>query len=223
MSTTPSRPDPSRGAAAGTAPSIPARCASRPRSGGLVVPWITFEHGGHAAFGTVDERKRIVALINRLCQVCGQRLENRIFLVVRPSDVRLGHAFEPGVHPECLPYSEQHCPMLNGAATTYRQRSVMTTHPAGRPCNDPSCPCSSVKPAQDDEFRVGQPADDFDGWMIDAQDYQVMWDPQDKERPLGLDLDVPVLRMRPIRRNPRPDLPYPEEFAVLLKALGLGL
>ncbi|MFF0766536.1 hypothetical protein ACFYWH_42110 [Streptomyces sp. NPDC003737] len=34
--------------------SIPRGCARRPLAGGLVVPWVSLIHDGHAAFGSLD-------------------------------------------------------------------------------------------------------------------------------------------------------------------------
>ncbi|MCM2430920.1 cell envelope biogenesis protein OmpA [Streptomyces sp. RKAG337] len=196
----------------------PIRCNSRPRVGGLVVPWISYEHGGHATFGTIDPVKAHRALAHRLCQVCGQRLEERFCLAVRPMDVRIGFAPEPALHPECLAYSKQQCPMLSGAAATYRTSSATAKHPAGRPCDDPGCSCPKIAPDEGHSARSGRPADDFDAWMIDIANYRLKKGPRQPNVLLGLDLAVPVLRIRPIRRNPRPDV---AELLTLVRSLGL--
>ncbi|MBV9026204.1 MAG: cell envelope biogenesis protein OmpA [Streptomycetaceae bacterium] len=194
------------------------RCAARPQVGGLVVPWISYEHGGRAAFGSLDPIRRAKAFLHRLCQVCGERLEERICLVVRPMDVREGVAPEPGLHPECLAYSKKQCPMLNGGAATYRRTPVSAKHPAGRPCDDPACPCPKITSDDAHHLRAGRPADDFDAWMIAAAHYRLKTDPANPNHLLGIDLNVPVLRVRPIRKNPRPDA---EELLATLRALGL--
>lgn len=197
-------PVPSRRTEAAAAPR---RCSTRPRVGGLVVPWISYQHGEHAMFGTVDPVKASRALTHRLCQICGQQLDERFCLAVRPMDVRVGFAAEPALHPECLAYSKQHCPMLNGTAAAYRTTSAAITHPAGRPCNDPGCPCPEIiGPDEGHAARSGRPADDFDAWMIDISNYRIKSAPGRPRVLLGVDLDVPVLRIRPIRRTPRPEL-----------------
>lgn len=199
-------------------PSVPIRCRSRQLVGGLVVPWISFQHGGHSAFGTIDAVRAQQALTERLCQVCGEELEERFCLAVRPMDVRVGFASEPALHPECLAYSKLRCPMLNGSAATYRTSSSLARHPAGRPCDDPSCPCLEVAPDQGHSARSGRPADDFDAWMIDSAHYRIKTAPDRPNVLLGVDLAVPVLRVRAIRRNPRPEL---DRFRALISALGL--
>ncbi len=92
--------------------SIPQRCACRPLAGGLVVPWVSLVHGGHAAFGSLDAERALAAFLRRLCQICGQPLDERCYLIVRPADVVQGCSPEPALHPECLPYTAAHCPML---------------------------------------------------------------------------------------------------------------
>ncbi|MGW4890755.1 cell envelope biogenesis protein OmpA [Kitasatospora sp. NPDC004240] len=206
---TPARPDVPVVTRSATAPprspGVPLRCAARPRQGGLVVPWISYDHGGHALFGSVHPIRRHQALLGGLCQICGQALEERVCLVVRPMDVRVGYAPEPGLHPECLALAKGQCPMLNDSATTYR-RTEWSGHPVGRPCQDPACDCPQVAAGEDQELRAGRPADQFDAWMIAAEHYRLKADPDRPGEFLGIDLDVPVLRVRPIRQGAQPRL-----------------
>ncbi|MGX1247444.1 hypothetical protein RKD46_008633 [Streptomyces pseudovenezuelae] len=117
-------------------PAIPQRCAHRPLAGGLVVPWISLIHNGHAAFGSLDAERAFRAYRDRLCQICGQELDERCFLIVHPADQARGYSPEPALHPECLPYAAAHCPMLNGAATHYRRSPVLASPPP--PLDDPA-------------------------------------------------------------------------------------
>ncbi|MFD4588306.1 cell envelope biogenesis protein OmpA [Streptomyces sp. NPDC058434] len=179
--------------------SIPQRCGRRPMAGGLVVPWVSLIHGGRAAFGSLDAERARTAFLRRLCQICGQPLNERCFLIVRPADVAQGVSPEPALHPECLPYAAAHCPMLNGAATHYRRSPVLDSHPAARPCTDPSCPCPSRSPAEGQAARSGQPADRYEAWMIAARHYQLVPRQDAPSDPVGIDLDVPILRKRALR------------------------
>ncbi|MDN3271554.1 cell envelope biogenesis protein OmpA [Streptomyces sp. MA15] len=179
--------------------SIPQRCARRPLSGGLVVPWVSLVHGGHAAFGSLDAGRARTAFLRRLCQICGQSLDERCYLIVRPADAARGHSPEPALHPECLPYAAAHCPMLNGTATHYRHRPVLATHPAGRPCTDPSCPCPPRSPDQGHTARSGSPADRYEAWMIHTRTYRPVFTPGRPSTPIGISVDVPVLRRRLLR------------------------
>ncbi|MGX1915969.1 cell envelope biogenesis protein OmpA [Streptomyces phaeochromogenes] len=179
--------------------SIPQRCARRPLAGGLVVPWVSLIHGGHAAFGSLDPRRARIAFLRCLCQICGERLDERCFLIVRPADVIRGCSPEPALHPECLPYTAAHCPMLNGTATHYRRSPVLAKHPAGRPCTDLSCPCPSRSPGEGHAARSGSPADRYEAWMIHTRNYRLVFPPDRPELPSGISLDVPVLRERVLR------------------------
>lgn len=204
MSHCPARP-PSRALARpSTTPPTPVRCSGLKKIGGLAVPWISYTHGGHAAFGSVDPGRRTEAFTGRLCQICGQRLQERACLPVRPMDVRAGVAPEPGLHPECLAYSAKACPMLNGAAAAYRTAPLTAGHPIGRPCADPACPCLQITADDGHRLRAGRPADDWDCWMIGTENYRLLRAARAPGTILGIDLDVPVLRIRPLRRGPGP-------------------
>ncbi|MFC0843442.1 cell envelope biogenesis protein OmpA [Streptomyces noboritoensis] len=178
---------------------IPQRCAHRPLAGGLVVPWVSLIHDGHAAFGSLDAERARTTFLHGLCQICGQPLDVRCFVIVRPADVVQGHSPEPALHPECLPYTAAHCPMLTGTATHYRQHPVLASHPAGRPCTNPSCPCPSPAPDQGHAARSGQPADRYEAWMIHTRTYRLVFPPGQPDAPRGISLDVPVLRTRVLR------------------------
>ncbi|MFD3504417.1 cell envelope biogenesis protein OmpA [Streptomyces sp. NPDC058678] len=178
---------------------IPQRCARRPLAGGLVVPYVTLIHDGHAAFGVLDADKAHAAFRRRLCQICEHPLDERCFLLVRPADVLKGCSPEPALHPECLPYTADHCPMLNGIATHYRRSPVLVSHPAGRPCTDPSCPCPARTTDEGHAARSGSPADRYEAWMIHTRNYQLVSLPERPDVSSGISLDVPVLRKRVLR------------------------
>ncbi|MET8411721.1 cell envelope biogenesis protein OmpA [Streptomyces sp. NPDC005195] len=178
---------------------IPQRCMRRPLSGGLVVPYVSFVHGGRAAFGSLDAEHARAAFLGRLCQICGERLEERCYLIVRPADATRGTSPEPALHPECLPYTAVRCPLLNGTATHYRDRPVLAGHPAGRPCTDPSCPCPFPAPDDGHTARSGAPADRYEAWMIHTRSYRLTG-PADRPGVIsGISTNVPVLRRRLLR------------------------
>ncbi|MGW5657202.1 cell envelope biogenesis protein OmpA [Streptomyces humi] len=199
---------------------IPRRCAGRPLAGGLVVPWVSLIHGGHAVFGSLDADRTRTAFLVRLCQICSQPLDERCYLIVRPADAERGCSPEPALHPECLPYTAEHCPMLNGAAARYRSRPVLATHPAGRPCADPGCPCPSLKADKGHAARSGSPADRYEAWMIHTVAYQLVPHQDEPGLPAGISLNVPILRKRLLR-----EAALPPGHAALLDLLhnALGL
>ncbi|MFD0067407.1 cell envelope biogenesis protein OmpA [Streptomyces sp. NPDC056690] len=178
---------------------IPHRCAQQPLAGGLVVPYVTLVHNGHAAFGALDAGRAMAAFRQRLCQICGHPLDERCFLLVRPADVLGGCSPEPALHPECLPYTAAHCPMLNGTATHYRRSPVLASHPAGRPCTDPSCPCPPCTTDEEHTGRNGSPAELYEAWMIHTRNYRLVSLPDRPDGPSGISLDAPVLRKRVLR------------------------
>ncbi|MFJ8158517.1 cell envelope biogenesis protein OmpA [Streptomyces sp. NPDC094468] len=184
--------------------SVPQRCAGRPLAGGLVVPHVSLIHNGHAVFGSLDADRALAAFLQRLCQICGQRLTERCYLIVRPADEERGCSPEPALHPECLPYTAQHCPMLNGTAVRYRSSPILATHPAGRSCNDPSCPCPARTPDKGSQARRGRPADRYEAWMIHTRRYQLVPHQDEPDLPSGISLHVPILRKRLLRRAALP-------------------
>lgn len=183
-----------------SAPAIPAACAHRPTHGGLVVPYVSFEHNGLPVFGGLAPAKRARAFANRLCQICEQPLERWFYVLVRPQDVGMGYAPEPGLHPPCLVYSEKACPMLNGAKGTYRSDGVISRHPAGRPCDDPACSCPATAPTAETLVRAGRKADDWDAWMLSADQYELHRDAHG--RAVGIQLPSDPKRIRRVRVSP---------------------
>ncbi|MFD9284636.1 cell envelope biogenesis protein OmpA [Streptomyces mirabilis] len=199
-------------------PAIPVRCLAQPLAGGLVVPWVSLIHNGHAVFGSLDADRARRAFLQRLCQICGQPLQERFFVIVRPADQQQGCSPEPGLHPECQPYAAAHCPMLNGTATHYRTRPVLASHPAGRPCTDPSCPCPAQAHDKGHTARSGRPADLYEAWMIAARHYQLVPHQNAPDLPVGISLNVPVLRKRTLRKAV-----LPADHAALLDLLRTAL
>ncbi|WP_055531336.1 hypothetical protein [Streptomyces graminilatus] len=183
-----------------SAPAVPVSCAHRPRHGGLVVPYVSFEHNGVVVFGGVDPVKRAVAFERGLCQICERPLSERLYVLVRPQDVGVGYSPEPGLHPQCLVYSEAACPMLNGAAATYRRSGVIAGHPAGRKCEDPDCSCPVTELNDEGRRRAGSKADDWDAWMLPLDAYELRRDTGGSV--LGIELPSKPLRIRQVRVSP---------------------
>ncbi|MFJ1839965.1 cell envelope biogenesis protein OmpA [Streptomyces sp. NPDC088175] len=198
-------------------PAIPVRCLALPLAGGLVVPWISLVHNGHAVFGSLNADRARLAFLQRLCQICSQPLEERFFVIVRPADQEQGYSPEPALHPECQPYAAAYCPMLNGTAMQYRTRPVLTSHPASRPCLDPSCACPVQTPAEGHSTRSGQPAERYESWMISAQHYRLVPHPG-TGAPAGISLNAPILRRRVLR-----EAALPPDRASLLALLRTAL
>ncbi|MEU0668581.1 hypothetical protein ABZ508_10395 [Streptomyces lavendulocolor] len=165
-----------------------------------MVPYVSFEHNGLPVFGGLDPGKRARAFEFGLCQICEGPLGRWFYVLVRPMDVSVGHAPEPGLHPPCLMYSELACPMLNGTSATYRPGGVIAQHPAGRPCDDPACSCPATAPTAESQVRAGRKADDWDAWMLSADQYELRRDAHSTA--VGIQLPSDPKRIRRVRISP---------------------
>jgi len=106
-------------------PNIPLRLAGRPTISGLVVPWTTGRTpDGRYRFGAVDLDRHNQAMTDRLCQTCGDPLEDRIVFALRDSDLRALTSHEPGMHAVCSAYAATACPMIAGRMDHYRATSL---------------------------------------------------------------------------------------------------
>jgi hypothetical protein len=140
-------------------PDIPAHLAGRPRSGGLVVPWITpATPGGLYLFGKVTDLAQYQCLTRNLCQVCGQPLGRRAVLFARESDLGYQCTAEPAVCLPCAAYSSRACPMLAGRRSWYRA----SEHPA----------LAGIPPAADQLLRQAAPAELW--YTVWVRDYDVI-------------------------------------------------
>jgi len=106
-------------------PNIPLQLAGRPTIGGLVVPWTTARTpDGRYRFGAVDLDRHNRAMTERLCQSCGEPLEDRIVFAMRDSDLRALTSHEPAMHPVCSAYAAIACPMIAGRMQHYQAASL---------------------------------------------------------------------------------------------------
>jgi hypothetical protein len=159
-------------------PPMLARLAGAPTAQGLVVPHITLAHRDRSrpVWRKLDPAILLETLRYRLCQICGQRLHDRVVLYLRPSDYLRGIAVEPGVHPECGYYSRRACPMLAGRVDRYNP----TPHDRFTRCHDPACGCARWTVADRDPReapREGQPAETWYEAWIPLADYVIVSDP----------------------------------------------
>ncbi|KLL09873.1 MULTISPECIES: hypothetical protein [Protofrankia] len=144
-----------------TPPAIPLSLAHLPTVGGLAVPWITSRTGdGRHLFGAVDSDRKDQALLLRLCGVCGRRLDERLVLLMRLSDLPRQRTAEPALHSVCAAYTAAACPMVGGRLAHYR-----TTPQALDP---------AMIPPADSPARRGAPAEPwFAVWL---HSYKVITD-----------------------------------------------
>jgi hypothetical protein len=141
-------------------PAIPVRCLTRPLAGGLVMPWVSLIHNGHAVFGSLDADRARRAFLQRLCQICSQPLQERFFVIVRPADQQQGYSPEPALHPECQPYTATNCPMLVQTAPPRTTAPARYSPRTPRAAPAPTRPAPAPAQAHDKGHtaRSGRPA-----------------------------------------------------------------
>ncbi|GAA0403775.1 hypothetical protein GCM10009541_53670 [Micromonospora gifhornensis] len=164
-------------------PDIPVQLAGRPRSGGLVVPWITpATSGGLHLFGTITARVQYQCLTRGLCQVCAQPLGRRAVLFARESDLLRHCTAEPAVCAPCAAYSRRACPMLAGRRSRYRAGG----HPA----------LAGIPAAADRLLRQAAPAEPW--YAVWIRDYDVIAHPAQPGTLAASWQRIPPLRIRPL-------------------------
>lgn len=93
--------------------SPPPRLAKRPQLQGYPVPYVTLVRpDGTPDFKITDEAKRIRALRERRCALCGEPLEYRIAFIGGESLVNLREFYDAGMHEDCARYAARACPFL---------------------------------------------------------------------------------------------------------------
>lgn len=91
---------------------IPSLMASRPRHGGLPIPYIVAIHNGIPRYSLNDETKRIEAIKRQLCGQCGKKLYGRVHFIGGSDMVEALVSEEPAMHLECARYAMAMCPYL---------------------------------------------------------------------------------------------------------------
>ena len=115
-------------------PHVPPRMQRRPVDHrGFPVPWFAAVIDGEPDFRVADHAKWRLALKQRLCWVCGEKLGVHVAYVLGPMCVVNRVTSEPGCHLECAEFSVQACPFL----TKPRMRR-----------NDKSLPDATMDPAE---------------------------------------------------------------------------
>ena len=164
-------------------PDVPVHLQDRPRSGGLVVPWITpATHNGLYLFGKITDLAQYRCLTGRLCQVCSRHLDARAVLFARESDLAYACASEPAVCPPCAAYSARACPMLAGRRVRYRG----SEHPT----------LAGIPLAADQLLRQSAPAEPWYAVWVDA--YDVISHPAQPGTLAASWRRFPPLRIRPV-------------------------
>jgi hypothetical protein len=146
-------------------PPIPARCAHRPTTGGLVAPYVnvTLADGG-VDFRSQHDTKTQQCFRERLCQVCAEPLTHPIVFLGGPRELATLTFDEPPLHPECAAYTSHACPMVAGRQEQYATRGALADSHRGAQCHDPACDCGGWVPtpgAKSSEGLSPRPSHDW--------------------------------------------------------------
>lgn len=91
---------------------MPARIAALPVYRGYPVPWFVEYVSGEPEFRIADSKKRVRAVREKLCWVCGERLGSYLCFVIGPMCGINRTTSEPPCHLECARWSAVNCPFL---------------------------------------------------------------------------------------------------------------
>jgi len=91
---------------------VPERLRSRPRVGGLAVPYTAAVINGRPDFKVLNPERVARCIRNRLCGLCGQGLGREVTFVGGPKSARGRIYTDPAVHEDCAVYAAQACPHL---------------------------------------------------------------------------------------------------------------
>ena len=173
-------------------PPIPARLAGRPTVGGLVVPWVSVVLvDGTPVLGNLHGSRADRCFLEKLCQICGDKLDHPIVLFSPASSHAKDQTPEPPMHPECAAYSAKACPMVNGCMTHWRAAA----RAAGKPCPDPGCDCAGWVDA-DDGPEAGRPAEPW--FAVWVAEYDVGVDPGTRRPNAAIYTRLKPLKVRPL-------------------------
>jgi hypothetical protein len=144
-------------------------------SRGYCIPWFVAEVDGKRDFRCADGRKRGLAVKNRLCWLCGEKLGRHLAFVIGPMCAVNRNTSEPPCHRDCAEFAAQACPFLILPKAEYRRANLpdgSQGHMGALPGN-PGAVCiwitHSYKP-----YRV--PGGTASDWLIRVGDpVEVLW------------------------------------------------
>lgn len=149
---------------------IPARLASRPVIGGLVVPWFNVRLAdGGVDFRVQHRSKAVRCWTEGLCQTDGQPLTRPIVFLGGSNQVRRLLFDEPGLHAECAMYATRACPMVAGRQEHYASGIPVSKTRRGKACPNPGCTCDGWTPHTEADRMGGAPAHDW--YAVYCRDY----------------------------------------------------
>lgn len=106
---------------------MPARIAALPVFRGYPVPWfVAYPNGpeGEPEFRTMDAKKWVAAVKQKLCWVCGEPLGAYLVFVLGPMCGITRTTSEPACHRECAEWAAVNCPFLARPHMTRRENDL---------------------------------------------------------------------------------------------------
>lgn len=102
-------------------PPLPARFKKLPVDHrGYPIPWFVADVDGKRDFRMADGAKRVRAVTQHLCWLCGEKLGRHLAFVIGPMCVVNRNTSEPPSHRECAEFALQACPFLTLPQAQYR-------------------------------------------------------------------------------------------------------
>lgn len=103
----------------------PYRIAKLPVHRGYPVPWfVAWMDNGEPEFRTMDGRKLRLAVTDKLCWVCGEKLGKNMTFVIGPMCAVNRVSAEPPSHLDCAEYSARNCPFLSKPQMVRRENDL---------------------------------------------------------------------------------------------------
>lgn len=156
-------------------PQLPDRIKKLPiDSRGYPIPWfVETLPDGRRDFRIASASKRIRAVKERLCWICGDKLGRHIAFLIGPMCAVNRNTSEPGSHRDCAIFAATACPFLTLPQAQYRRANLpegCKGQPHSLPGNPGAC-ClwitSEFKP-----YKTGGPGD----WLIRlGEPSEVLW------------------------------------------------
>lgn len=99
---------------------IPRRLRQRPRYRGMAIPFVqNIGPDGVPDFKVTERDVLKRCLENKLCGLCGNKLDKTIYWIGCPEELEKKQFREPPMHKECGEYALQVCPFLSKAEHQY--------------------------------------------------------------------------------------------------------
>ncbi len=110
---------------------VPARIAGLPKCPvrGIPIPWFVPWIDGKPEFRVADSGKRVEAVRQKKCWVCGDYLGKRLAFIIGPMCAVNRTTAEPPTHRECAEYSVRACPFLSRPKMERRSIEGIETAP----------------------------------------------------------------------------------------------